>query len=64
MSKEDVFGQIESPSAQDVSNFLWRACDYIQQRRPHELMTIQILREKCYDVMDAHVGAERAKAVN
>lgn len=59
-----MFGDIQDPTAQDASNFVWRAMQYIQERRPHELMTIQILREKCYDIMDAELGPQREKAIN
>lgn len=63
MSEQTVFGTIEEPTAQDVSNFLCRAAQYIRDRRPYELVTIAILNEKCFDVMDAFVGSERVKGI-
>ena len=45
-----------SPTPQEISSFLWRAMQYIKDRRPFELATIAILNEKCYDVMDVEIG--------
>jgi hypothetical protein len=65
MSKENVFDTKMPESAeQAASNFVWRAMQYIKERRPYESMTIAILNEKCYDIMDACLGPERAKGIN
>jgi hypothetical protein len=63
MSEQIVFGDIEQPTPQDVSNFLWRAMQYIKERRPYDLTTIAILNEKCYDIMDEEFGRQRELAI-
>ena len=52
-----------NPTPQDVSNFLFRAGTYIRERRPDETEAIQILRERCFDIMDAEVGRQRGLAI-
>ena len=54
----------ETRQAHTTAGFLWRAMGYIIQRRPHELITIAILNEKAYDVIDEADGAVRAKQIN
>ena len=46
------------------ANFLWRAMSYIITRRPHERITIAILNEKAYDILDERDGKARAKGIN
>jgi hypothetical protein len=55
---------IHEQNTQITAGFLWRAMKYIIERRPHELMTIAILKEKAYDVIDVVDGAARAKLIN
>ena len=55
---------IQEPTPQDVSNFLFNAMIYVRERRPYEVHTIAILNELCFDVMDAEVGKQRALGVN
>jgi hypothetical protein len=43
---------------------LWSAANYIIKRRPHELVTIAILNEKAYDVLDRWQGEDTAKGIN
>ena|SRR5208337_2589585 len=54
----------EQSAAQEASNFVWRALQYVKERKPYEYMTIAILTEKCYDIMDAYLGPEKAKGIN
>ena len=58
---------VNDPTPQDVSNFLYRAERYLTERNTLNswpvLQAIQILHERCYDVMDAEVGRLRALAV-
>jgi len=56
----DISGE---PTPQMVANFLWRVIQYIKDRRPFEMATIAILNEKCYDIMDAYLGPEKAKRI-
>lgn len=63
----DVLGMLDSEEmkqAKLTAGFVWRAMKYIIERRPHELVTIAILNEKAYDVMDEADGALRAKQIN
>jgi hypothetical protein len=64
MSKAQVFGNITEPTPMDVSNFLYRAHQYIWCRRPYEQATLAILNEKSHDIMDAEIGKHRALEVN
>ena len=60
----DPNDNFDGKQAHLTAGFLWRAVWYIIQRRPHELMTIAILNEKAYDIMDGADGAARAKQIN
>jgi hypothetical protein len=72
MNKEEVFDgdylalarTPEQNEQQAASNFVWRAMQYIKERRPFEGETLAILNEKCYDIMDACLGPERSKGIN
>jgi hypothetical protein len=54
----------EQNEQQAASNFVWRAMQYIKERRPYEGATLALLNEKCYDIMDVCLGPERSKGVN
>ena len=60
---ETVGGEPIEPTPQAVSNFLFNAVRYISERRPDETEAIQILRERCFDIMDAEVGRQRELAI-
>jgi hypothetical protein len=62
--ENDIFLEMCEENPTLIAGFVWRAMKYIIERRPHELMTIAILNEKAFDVLDAADGARRAKQIN
>ena len=46
------------------AGFLRNAYEYIKARRPYELMTLAILNEARYDILDAEAGMKRNLEVN
>ena len=52
------------PNVETIAEFLAHAWAYICNRRPYETMTLAILNEKRWDILDKSEGAVRIKQVN